>query len=481
MAKHSKKPITSGTKAAIIISGIILVLGIAAVLVVFGLLYVVPATASDVNIGDGGRPTYATLDGMTALMNNANYTAALNKIKADEHVDDAVLKELALKFLDVAAEGRYLNKEEDFFEFTVADGGGDASFGDIYGAMTIRGFSLNIGGNTYAQSGGPVSGANNPVLLGGAQLILNQLHRTATLNGGRDYIQQKGSGKAEVGTPDIEMEEFPYLGTDYSKLTAYKYSIDQWMLKDNLNALYTMTTFDLEASALKGSDTTSEDVDGNEVPDLYITYDSEGHFWTIHFSVKCPDFDGSPKDNGYNNYTEYAKALLGPAGYQEYERVVSFSREGVRESASAEDLEYNRYDVTMEIWDEGYVKTWTTDESWAATMVIASIELAAATSSHYSYTYFYEESEMLEEISSNTSDEYAEIIATGEEDPYQAARDFYAYLTGATYTEGTKEYDGTWTAGGWTGTATTDLKGSDEVKFPNGDDHFGYTALEDYE
>ncbi len=423
MAKAKKERyLSAGRKAAIIISGIILVIGIAFVAVYFGVLYK-KVNVFQPTLVAGEKPNYAKTSAMTALM-NGEYKDKLETIMSGGEVDESVLRELAIKFLTVADEAkRNVDGVEDFFIFNTADGSGEAATGGIVGEMTIRSFSLTVGDVNYTQSAGPVTsatlGALNVTKIGNN--LLDQLTRSVTLNNGRDTVKATTVG-AGANVPDAEMDVFPYMGVDFTGLPAYTYTYDQYIIRENnLKAPGELTSFDFTPESLKGGD------------DLSITYGENENgdgIWTIAFKLDCPDLNDI-ESSGCKDYVEYAKQVLGEEGYQKYEDVVKFARAGTRLNSASEDLEYRQYDVVLELWDNGYIRTWSTAESWAATLYVEALAAIANDGYFKGYTdstnqvmYYYTEDEALELINENpdwadytTCTEFIEVMAEATCDP----------------------------------------------------------------
>ncbi len=451
----AKGKLSKGQKAIIIIVAIVLVLAIAFIGVYFGVLKGEPMEFKDVDANAGARPDYAATTAMTATL-DGDYKTQLAAIKAAngeivESIDEATLKSIALQLMNVASDAkRNVNNIDDFFMFTYSDGAGSANAG-VKGEMCIRGFNITLGNNSYSQSGGPVVDGT-PALLSVARSMLNQLSRTCTLDNGANYIQGKSASGTEANNPNPDINYFPFMDCDFSKLTTKKWSTDLWLEKDNiLNAPGELTNFALNADALK---------DGTSIT---YTATAEGQgFWTVSFKLNCPDLETKPKE--YSNYVEYAKAVMGEEAYAKYDAVVTKSRAGVRESAGSSDLEYRRYDVVMEIWDNGYLRTYSSDESWAATLI--GIADGYTDSSNTTY-YYYDEAEMLEYFAAEErSEDNADLAdedlreANLEWADIETAEEFFEMMTEATYDEATKTWipkDGSWTGGARVATAA-DLK-----------------------
>ena len=460
MAKaKSKKYLSAGRKAAIIISGIILFLGIAFVAVYFGILYK-KVDVFQPTLSAGAKPNYATTSAMTALM-NGEHKDALEALKTGGEVDEETLRQLAVAFLNVADQAkRNVDQIDNFFMFHQSDGSGEAATGGIVGEMTIRGFNITIDGVNYAQSAGPVTsatlGALNVTKVGNN--LLDQLTRSISINRGKDTVKATTVG-AGANVPDAEMDVFPYMGVDFTGLPAYTYTYDQYIIRENnLKAAGELTSFDFTPESLKGGD------------DLSITYgeneDGDG-IWTISFKLDCPDLPDIAS-SGCDNYIDYAKKVLGDEGYQKYEDVVKFARAGTRVNSASDDLEYRQYDVVMELWDNGYVRTWTAAESWAATLYVEALAAIANDGYFKGYTdsvnqvmYYYTEAEALELINENP--DWAEI---------ESGIEFIELLGAVTYDSDSGEWS--YDDGGWSAKASSNLAEADPEK------DFGEPTYEKY-
>ena len=255
----------------------------------------------------------------------------------------------AILHLMEVAEHNYLNAD---YLARISLGGGKADAAGLKGKMAGRSFYLREYDKEYSQTIGRVYEGEPQQLLGAAQKLLDQAKRSYTINRGDlnnevTYIQEPKSS----GLPTM-LEEFPYASCDYSKA---KLKI---INKDNRE--------DEESFHLKHKGELTNFVISREsiVGDTYsISYNKSAKLYTAVFEIDLST------EEARNAFTERPRASL-------------------RKTAGSDDLEYIKYKVILELWDNGLIRTISTEESWEATLNLTSFAKPSGSSQSTNVDYY---------------------------------------------------------------------------------------------
>ena len=232
----------------------------------------------------------------------------------------------------------------------VSLGGGNAEAIGMKGSMKVRSLYIKEPTRSYSQSVGRVYESDPESLLTAAQIILDQGKRTFIKNRDTDdEIIYKQEPKNSGGPTMID--EFPYAECDFAKgklKTVSKGAVDD----DDFSLKYKgeLTNFVIsEDSLLKDSYT--------------VVYNEDDDIYTVSFEIDVTTQDAR------DAYTERPRASL-------------------RKASTSNDLEYLKYKITIELWDNGTLKTFTTEEQWEATLILTSFAKPHGASQSESTDYF---------------------------------------------------------------------------------------------
>lgn len=254
-----------------------------------------------------------------------------------------------LHLMDVAEHNYYTAK----YLAKYSDGGGSATAVGMEGKMTVRSLSIREDDTSYYQTAGRVYEGDPQSLLGFAQALLDQGKRTYTINCGTDeevtYKQEpKGKGKPAM------TDSFPYATCDFSKGKIETFDAANPDVENDFSLKYPgeLTNYVVSADSL--------------LADSYsVVYDEEFGIYTVSFAINTAAMDGE----GFELYGKQPQKSL-------------------RKSAGSEDLIHLYYRVSFEMFDNGLIKTYKSEESWDATLILAKGINAHGSSTSLSVDYF---------------------------------------------------------------------------------------------
>ena len=231
------------------------------------------------------------------------------------------------------------------------------------GSMIVRGIKAQSGDEFYYQKAAKLVECSVPSVQAILEKSLNQQERAYT-NGTDDYRLTgtlKGKNAKILKEPETTTVPFVAVGVpEKSKITSYdkeNFYQEGFYLDDPREITNFRVTKDyIVLKELK---------EGEE----YIEYDEDGKFYTCRFSL-----------------------LIEGEGHDD---CVEISRRYLRKSANSENLEYEKYDVRFEVWDNGYLKMMHDDEIWAGTAVMAGIDVTTKSQSWYESVIYYDFDEAL--------------------------------------------------------------------------------------
>ncbi len=243
----------------------------------------------------------------------------------------------------------------------ISDGGGYAKTG-AEGYMTVRGFYFRSGNTYYSQTAGEVTSANVGTLIPNATNVarnmLDQLGRTYSPDLETFHRAKAKDGKAAKKPNVSAYENFPYVSADFSGCSNEEFDLDEWKVESRiLNNVGELSNFNFNVNAIK---------------DAVVSYNDDDKFYRIDFAL-----DTSNKDAAYDSVVNYARA-------------------GLREASTSEDLDYVKYVVSMEIWDNGYVRSFTTEENWVATLKVVGLPISGMSDSKNTTVYYWKWEEIKE-------------------------------------------------------------------------------------
>lgn len=233
---------------------------------------------------------------------------------------------------------------------SVGGGSASSSLFDMCGSLQFGDIYIRDNGAFYSQSVARVTEANSssPVdLLKLAQALLDQSDRKYSPDGETFYVQKAKGSKAVCRM----IEDYPFGSSDFSTGSVEVFTLAQYMEEEFIYRDYReLSNFVFTADTILADS-------------VSITY--EDGLYTLNFEVNLEDT--SARDIA----TEYARANM-------------------REAATSTDLEYALYKVTLEIWDNGLIRKYTKEESWAATLSIGPLKPNGASHSITSIYYSWD-------------------------------------------------------------------------------------------
>ena len=204
-----------------------------------------------------------------------------------------------------------------------------------------------------------------PVLLAFARRGIVTPEKTVTWNGGNE--------SAKI-TEDGVTGKFEDKKGNYKTLTAQEQAEAEKVYKrvygDDWNDEYGGTAPDLSIHVIN-TDTiipesvvitalSAKDADGKEIKIYNVKFDIDVYY------VMDPGPDGIAGDHSSENPTggEYGKDDKTPTWYAE-QLYLANAGMGFLEGLGGYDLSYSKLSVKMEVFENGYIRSWTTDEVWA--------------------------------------------------------------------------------------------------------------------
>lgn len=259
----------------------------------------------------------------------------------------------AVIYLMGIAESNYFNAD---YLAKVSLGGGSAIAAGLTGKMTVRSLSIREGDTSYSQSIGRVYEGDPQGLLGAAQMLLDQGKRTYTINcGDEDEEVSYRQEPKNKGNPAMT-DTFPFATCNFAAADLETIDKEHPDEENDFHLKYNgeLTNFVISTDSI--------------LPESYsVVFDDEKGCYTVIFEIDVRTQDSR------NAYTDRPRASL-------------------RKSATSSDLEFKKYKVTMEMWDNGLIKTYSTEEEWEATLELTSfIKPNGASESKSTDYYSYDE------------------------------------------------------------------------------------------
>jgi len=219
----------------------------------------------------------------------------------------------------------------------VSQGGGEAYTGGVGGSMNARSRYIKNDGGFYYEIAGHIYASEPAAALPFAQDMLDQGRREYS----RDmttFYQQEPGGK---GSPTMKTE-FPYYTMSYPTDTEIEsFDVEGWKEERNIREIGEFTSFVFAEDTVK---------------DIEVTYDEENEMYTLSFALNLED------ETARNKATEFPRASL-------------------RKIAKSDDIEYSVYKYTMKIWENGLIRSISTEESWSGTISVWILTLEGSSTS----------------------------------------------------------------------------------------------------
>ena len=245
------------------------------------------------------------------------------------------------------------------------------------GTMIVRGIKVQSGNEFYYQKAAKVVECSIPAIQSFLKNTLNQQERTYT-NMNNAYLLTrtlKGKNAKILDTPETKTVPFLSVGIP-GAINSYSdqaiFFRDGYYLEDPRE----ITNFNIQKDYI----VLKELEEGQK----YVEYDAEKKIYTLRFSL-----------------------LLEPG--EAHEDCVRVARQYLRDSTNSTDLDYTRFDVVLEIWENGYLKSMHDDEGWKGNLDGTETE----SRSDYNSIMYYDFSPEL--FSEEDLALYTDSITTGED------------------------------------------------------------------
>lgn len=228
---------------------------------------------------------------------------------------------------------------------------GEAYTGGIGGKMAMRMLMLKHGGAFYYETAGSLYEANPAAGLTAGKIFVDQASREYSSDIETFYLQSPN----HKGKPQMT-EEFPYFNNTYRKVKVVTENIEE---RDNP---FELTKFVFNRNTVL-------------LDSIEIYYNSSIGLYTLTFELNLEDKEAR------DEATERPRSEL-------------------REKGS-EDLEYVYYKYSIELWDNGLIRTVTAEESWLGSIsvfIFPSITGSSESTVVDYYSWDVADSEYLETI-----------------------------------------------------------------------------------
>lgn len=347
-----KKKLKKGQIALIIVASVILAIGVAV-----GLFFLIGTLMNkDVKIlevdFENTRPSYA-------VTFSASEQATIDLALQNNASEDQIKEAIALIYAKANE-----NKIAADQAITVSRGQGSAAIGIKLlgkqitpdGSMIVRAFKVQAGDAFYYQKGAKIVDCSVPAATGIVSGILNQQERTYESGTGvYKTVQIKGSD-AKIGKED-ETRELPFLTIGAPKSVNTCDSREEFLEKGYyLNDPRELSNFRINKDTIVLGEL--------EEGEKYISYDSVNKYYKMKFSL-----------------------LISGEGHDD---CVEIARQYLRDSSGSENLEYAKYDLIFEVWDNGYAKFMHDDEIWAGDMELAGAKSTTSSTTWYESVFYYD-------------------------------------------------------------------------------------------
>ncbi|MCR4726917.1 MAG: hypothetical protein K5753_06850 [Clostridia bacterium] len=223
------------------------------------------------------------------------------------------------------------------------------------GGMAVRGFKVQSGDAFYYQKGAKVVDCSIKGATSIVANILNQQERAYESGTGVYKIVKLKGSDAKVGKNETATLPYFTLGDPKSVTTCA--DRDEFMEKGYyLDDPRELCNFRINKSTI----VLKELAEGEK----YIEYDATKKFYKLRFSLLI---------EGENRGECVGKA-----------------RQYLRDSSGSENLEFAKYDLQLEVWDNGYAKFMHDDEIWSGEMNMAGTKSTTSSNSWYECTFYYD-------------------------------------------------------------------------------------------
>ena len=351
-APKKKRKLKKWQIALICVGGFILLLGIAiGIFFLVGALTAHPRDPLEVEFHNTA-PNYAV-----------SYTEAELAIINKGMSADATEDDIILAIATIYAKANYNKIYNTPSAVAILRGEGSAAL-EIAGqkpsgTMIVRGIKAQAGDEFYYQKAAPIMKCSIEALQPRLEDSLNQQERS--YSNGKDDFRSTGTlkgpdSKIKTDEDEIETKTIPFVKVDVPA-------------KSKIRSLASLEAFNKKCYYLE---------DAREITNFKITKD------TIVLK---------PLEEG-QKYIEIVETEDGEKYYVcrfsldvENDECVQYSRQYLRDSAKSDNLQYGKFDVVLEVWENGYLKMMHDDEKWEGTVKIGNS--TTSSESWYETIVFY--------------------------------------------------------------------------------------------
>lgn len=348
--KKKKRKLSKGKIALICVASFILLVGIGVGLFfLIGHLLYEPYVPVEVEF-DNKRPDVAVTfsAGDLALIKSAMKSGA-----SEQTIKDAIAMMYA------KANDNKINHSAQAVAVLRGEGSAAIEFlgSKPNGTMIVRGIKAQAGNEFYYQKGAKLVKCSVESVKSMLEGSLNQQERAYT-DGTTERLLTgtlKGKNAKIVKEPETKTIPFVAVGVP-SKVTSYDNQEDFYENGFYLDDPREITNFRISADTI----VLNELEEGVK----RIEYNDKEKYYTLRFSLLI-------KGEGHDDCVEIARRYL-------------------RKSANSTDLEYERFDVTLQIWDNGYLKMMHDEEIWVGTAEMGGFDITTSSRSWYESILYYD-------------------------------------------------------------------------------------------
>jgi len=346
-----KKKISKKKLALIIVASVILLIGIAV-----GLFFLIGALlAEDIEIVQG---EFHNTPPAVESTYSADELALIESAMEKNASADTIKQAIAL----IYTKANYNKIHNAPQAITVLQGYGGADALGAVGSMAVRGFKVQAGSEFYYQKAAPIVECDPVSLQKPLSDLLEQQERVYT--NGVDDFRYTGTLKGPSARIDLDDEDhpmtktIPFIPVKVPKKSAIKSAESKeafYEIGYYLEDPREITNFNIKAEYI----VLKELEDGEAYIEECQTEDGD-HFYLCRFSMLI-------EGEGHDACVDKARAYL-------------------RKSANSTDLEYLQFDVTLEVWTNGFFKKMHDEEQWSGTVTAGA--KSTSTSWYESITYY---------------------------------------------------------------------------------------------
>lgn len=306
-----------------------------------------------------------------AVTYSAEEQALIESAMEDGASDETIKQAIAMIY--AKANSNKINATAQAISVLQGKGSADA-FGAV-GSMVVRGIKVQAGTEFYYQKAAPIVECDPDLLQPTLSAILEQQERVYT--NGTDIFRYTGTLKGSAAKIELDEVENPmtatvpfvpvgvpkkkFIQTAENKETFYEKG---YYLQDPRE----ITNFNITADYILLKDDWNDESNRPEG----AAQEEESADKTIKRIELCQTPDGD------RFYVCRFSLLIEGEGH---DGCVQTARRYLRDSANSTDLEYQRFDVRLEVWENGFIKMMHDEEIWAGKAKNETTGLAADTTS----------------------------------------------------------------------------------------------------